>query len=262
MNAFEAVSWRAAVIGRWTARIAGTLMFLFFLAFFFGEGPPDLSRLTLGERLQALCVAALFLGLPTAWRWEALGGLITVAGFAFLAAMSATNVHRWVLYVPALTGAAHLASWGRLKRTAPNSFAPWRLPRFVVVCLLTALTVFVLLSANEIFAQPPLMTPVLYPDNGLVGGWHGAGSIAVEFSIHSDSSVTGSVGETAINQGHIIYGRSWFGRLLHINSPYLVTGMLAGDRFTAPIHPVGDGLDGSLFLRNRPTHVTFTRRHQ
>jgi hypothetical protein len=214
----------------------------------------------LGERLQALGVATLFFGLPIAWKWEGLGGLITVAGFCFLAAISATNVHRWVLYVPALTGAAHLASWGRLRMAAPTSLVPWRLPRFVAVSLLVALVVFVLLSANEIFGQPPLMTPALHPDNGLVGGWHGAGSISVEFLIHSDSSVTGSVGETAITEGHIIYGRSWFGWLLHINSPYLITGRLAGDRFTAPIQPIGDALDGSLFLRNRPMHVTFTRR--
>lgn len=260
MNAFEAASWRAAVIGRWTARIAGTLMFFFFLAFFFGEGPPDLSRLTSAERLQALGVAALFFGLPIAWKWEGLGGLITVAGFGFLAAISATNVHMWVLYVPALTGAAHLASWGRLRMAAPNRIAPWRLPRFVAVSLLAALAVFILLCANEIFGQPPLMTPALHPENGLVGGWRGAGSISVEFLIHSDSSVTGTVGGAAITAGHIIYGRSWFGRLLHINSPYLVTGRISGDRFTAPFQPIGEALVGSVFLRNRPMHLILTRR--
>jgi len=164
------------------------------------------------------------------------------------------------LYVPALTGAVHLASWGRLRRAAPTGIVPWRLPRLVAVSLLVALVVFVLLSANEIFGQPPLMTPALRPDNGLAGGWHGEGSASVEFLIHSDGSVTGSVGQAAISEGHIIYGRSWFGRLLHINSPYLITGRIAGDRFTAPIQPIGDTLDGSLFLQNRPMHVTFTRR--
>jgi len=260
MNAFELVSWRAAVIGRWTACIAGTLRFLFFLAFFFGEGPPDLSRLTLDERLQALGVAAVFFGLPIAWKWEGLGGLITVAGFGFLAAISATNVHRWVLCVPALTGAAHLASWARLRMTPPSSLSPWRLPRFVAVFLPAALTIFVLLCANEIFGQPPLMTPALRPDNGLVGSWHGADSVSVEFLIHADSSVTGTVGGAAIIAGHIIYGQSWFGRLLHINSPYLVIGKLSGDRFTAPFEPIGEVLDGSLFLRKRPMHVMLTRR--
>jgi len=45
-------------------------MFLLFLAFFFGEGPPDLSRLTSAERIQALAMVALFLGLVIAWKWE------------------------------------------------------------------------------------------------------------------------------------------------------------------------------------------------
>ena len=70
MSAFQIASWRAAVIGRWTACILGTPMFLLFLAFFFGEGPPDLSRLTSTERLQFLGMAALFLGLVIAWKLE------------------------------------------------------------------------------------------------------------------------------------------------------------------------------------------------
>jgi hypothetical protein len=235
-------------------------MFLLFLAFLFGEGPPDLSRLTLLERLQAPGVAGLFFGLPIAWKSEGVGGLITVAGFGFLAAIGAGNVHRWAIYMPVSAGALHFASWGRLRMAAPASIVPWRLPPFISVSLLIARVGFVLLSANEILGQPPLMTPALHPDIGLAGGWHGVGPISVEFLIHSDTSVTGSVGGTAIAEGHIIYGRSWFGRLLHINSPHRVTGRVAGERFTAPIEPVGDALDGSLFLRNRPLHVTFTRR--
>ena len=260
MNALEAASWRAAVIGRWTARIAGTLMFLLFLTFFFGEGPPDLSRLTSAERLQMLGLAALFLGLPIAWKWEGLGGLITVAGFGFQGALSAGNLQRWVLYVPALAGAAHLASWARLRLAAPAGLVPWRLPRSVVVSLLAVSAVFLLLCANEMFGQPPLMTPTLHPDSGLVGTWRGGGSNSVEFVIHSDGSVTGAVGEAAITAGHIRYGRSWFGRLMHINAPYLVTGKLSGDRFTAPFRRAGDTLDGALFLQNRPMHVMLTRR--
>src|ERR1039457_5735149 len=115
MNAFQIASWRVAVAGRWTARIVGTLLFLLFLAFFFGEGPPDLSRLTSAERLQSLCVAALLLGLVIAWKWERLGGLITVAGFAFLVALNANHLRMWALCVPAIAGAMHIASWARLR---------------------------------------------------------------------------------------------------------------------------------------------------
>ena len=262
MSAFEAASWRAAVIGRWTARIAGTLMFLLFLAFFFGEGPPALSRLTSAERLQALGVAALFLGLPIAWKWEGLGGLMTVAGFGFLAAVSAGNLQRWVLLVPAFAGAVHLACWGRLKTVAPAGLGPWRLPQSVVISFLAVLGLFLLLFANEIFGQPPLMTPTLRPGDGLAGSWQAAGTVPVAFLIHPDGSVTGTVGEAAIAEGRIVYGRSWFGRLLHINAPYLVSGKLSGERFTVPIEQAGDSLDGSLFLSNRPTHIVLTRRER
>jgi hypothetical protein len=259
MNAFEA-SWRAAVIGRWTARIAGTLLFLLFLAFVFGEGPPNLSRLTFAERWQALSIAALFLGLPIAWKWEGLGGLIAVAGFGLLCALSASNPQRWVLLVPALVGALHVASWGRLRMGAPASLVPWRLPHSVTASLLVVLAAFLLLCANEIFGQPPLMTPTLHPDRSLVGVWYGTGPKPVEFLIHSDGSVTGTVAEFVVAGAHIFYGRSWFGQLLHINSPYRIMGRLSGDRFAAPFECIDDTLDGSLFLQNRPMRLLLTRR--
>jgi len=42
MTTFARLTWQAAVAGRWTARILGTLMVLFLLAFVFGEGLPSL----------------------------------------------------------------------------------------------------------------------------------------------------------------------------------------------------------------------------
>src|ERR1039457_2149074 len=153
MHALEIVSWRVAVAGRWTARILGTLMFLLFLAFFFGEGPPHLSSLTSTERLQFLCIASLFLGLVIAWKWEGLGGLITLAGFTFLVAINASHLRMWALCVPAIVGVVHLASWGRLRVGAPVYLTPWRLPRLIVISLLATLAVFLLLCANEMFGQ-------------------------------------------------------------------------------------------------------------
>jgi hypothetical protein len=254
------MSWRIAIAGRWIARIAGTLMFLLFLAFVFGEGPPDLSRLTWFERVQAVGIATLFLGLPLAWKWEGLGGLVTVAGFAFLGLADKSNLHRWVLGLPAMAGALHLASWTRLRMARPASLAPWRLPRAVTAGLAGVAAAFLLLCGNEIFGQPPLMTPALQPGPGLAGRWQGAGSIPVDFLIHADGSVTGVVGETVIGNGRITYGQSWFGRLLHFNSVYRITGESLGEPFSAPFDLAGDGLDGSVFLRKRPMHVILTRR--
>jgi hypothetical protein len=276
----QIASWRVAVAGRWTACIVGTLLFLLFLAFFFGEGPPDLSRLTSTERLQSLGVAALFLGLMIAWKWEGLGGLITVAGFTFLVAINAGHLRMWALCVPAIVGAVHIVSWSRLRVGAPAGLAPWRLPHTVVFSLVAALAFFLLLCANEMFGQPPLMTPTLHPDSGLLGAWYGIptrilaepveNSISVEFIIHADGSVTGTVGDATVTAGRITCGRSWFGRLLNMNSPYRITGKLSrvvrvskevwGDRFTMPLGARGEVLDGSLFLRNRPMRLMLTRR--
>ena len=75
MAAWAIGSWRAALAGRWTARILGTLVFLLYLAFVFGEGLPLSSHLTVLEKLQFLGVAGLILGLPLAWKWEGAGGL-------------------------------------------------------------------------------------------------------------------------------------------------------------------------------------------
>jgi hypothetical protein len=124
------------------------------------------------------------------------------------------------------------------------------------------------------------MTPTLHPDRELQGAWYGTptqwrpwpvtSSKSVEFNIHSDGSVTGTVGEATLTAGHITYGRSWFGRLLQVNSPYIITGKLSrvvqvseqvwGDRFTMPLRTRGEVLDGSLFLRNRPIRLMLARR--
>jgi hypothetical protein len=279
MIALQVASWRTAIIGRWTARIAGTLLFLLFLAFFFGEGPPDLSRLSATERLQFLGIAALFLGLPLAWKWEGLGGLIGVAGFVFLVAVHVSHLRMWAFYVPAIVGAVHVACWGRLRSGAPAGLAPWRLPRSVVLSFVGALAVFLLLCANEIFGQPPLMTPALHPGGDLLGAWHGipirvlaepvTNRISVEFIVHPDGSVTGNIGAAALVDGRIARGRSWFGELLHINVPYIVTGRFSsvvrvsehvwGDRFTLPLEPRGGILSGSLFMHNQPMRLVLTR---
>jgi len=189
MIALQVASWRAAVIGRWTARIAGALMLLLFLAFFFGEGPPNVSRLTSTERVQFLGMAGLFLGLAIAWKWEGLGGLLTVAGFTSLAAVSGVNPRAWALWVPAIAGAVHIASWGRLRAGPPAGLAPWRVPAPSCSLLLAALAAFLLLCANEMFGQPPLMTPALRPDRHLLGAWQGSTNYGLYPSVTSSKSV-------------------------------------------------------------------------
>src|SRR5271157_2108948 len=84
MSAAQSVAWRAAVIGRWTARIVGTLMALFFLAFFVGEGFPNIFRLPWRESLSVLLMSAMVVGLLFAWKWEGLGGAVALGAMVLL----------------------------------------------------------------------------------------------------------------------------------------------------------------------------------
>ncbi|MCW5962826.1 MAG: hypothetical protein KIT83_02215 [Bryobacterales bacterium] len=260
MHTLTSISWHAAVVLRWTALVAGTLLFLFFLAFFFGEGPPNLVRLTTAERVQVIGITSLFSGLVVAWKWQGLGGLIAMSAFGLLVAIQPSHGTAWGLYIPAMVGLIHLLCWARLRGGPPGELVPWRLPRSLFILVGTALAVFVLLCANELFGQPPLMTPALAPGGELTGRWTGNGASPVEFLIESDGTVTGVIGETSISDGKIVYGRSWFGRMMQMNSPYRVMGKLAGRTFTAPLRPAGETLEGSLFLEKVPTRITLSRR--
>ena len=91
MSVFQVASWRTAVVGRWAARIAGVRCSSSSWPSSSAKAP-DLSRLTPAERIQALAMVASFLGLVIAWKWEGLGGLLTVAGFALTASIPAISV--------------------------------------------------------------------------------------------------------------------------------------------------------------------------
>ena len=255
MIAWQNATWRAAVVGRWIALISGTLMVLLFLAFFFGEGPPKLSELTAVEKLQFAAMGALFLGLALAWKWEGPGGLLTLAGFAAMAAISRSHLRGWAFDTPAVIGAVHVVCWWRLRAGAPAGMAPWRLSRNLLAGAAGILAIFLLLCANEMFGQPPLMTPSLHPSGGLLGTWRQTAPIGVMLTIHEDASVTGAVGDTAVEDARIAHGRSWFGRLLHWNADYVIRGHLDGRPFSAAFMAAGQRLDGSLFRDNRPVRL-------
>jgi hypothetical protein len=246
MMAFDGVTWRAAVMGRWTALILGTLMVLLFLALVVGEGPPAFSSLTSVERLQSLSMGGLFLGLALSWKWEGLGGLLAVLGFVCLVAISRTHLHMWAFWVPAVIGAIHVACWGRLRAGMPAALLPWHLSRSIVLSLAALLTVFVLLCANEAFGEPPLMTYSLRPSAELSTAWQSTPA-DVLLAIHPDASVTGTVGTTTVTDARIVNNRSWFGRLLHWRYDYRIDGNLAGDKLIIRLETNGRNLDGWLW---------------
>ena len=63
-----------------------------------------------------------------------------------------------------------------------------------------------------------------------------------------------------MTDGRIAFGRSWFGRLLHWNSDYLISGRLSGRNFTAPLDTSRQRLAGSLFRDNRPLHLSLRKQ--
>jgi hypothetical protein len=259
MFAWQNFTWRAAVIGRWTALIFGTLMVLFFLAFFFGEGPPHFSRLTVSEDLHFVAMGALFLGLVVAWKWEGVGGLLALAGFVAFVVLSHGSLKLWALDLPAAIAVLHIACWWRLRGSPPAGLAPWRFSHGLLLGFGAALAIFILLCANEMFGQPPLMTPSLHPTANLLGAWTQAAPIDVALTIHEDASVTGTVDGAEIAGARVTYGRSWFGRLLHWNADYVIRGRIADRAFAAPIMASRRGLNGSLFRDDHPMHLNLRK---
>jgi hypothetical protein len=276
----------AATAGRWTARIAGTLLLLFFLAFFFGEGPPNLFRTTARDDLLFLAMAALFAGLAVAWKWEGSGGLLSIAGFVLLGILERNFLETPFLQLPAVIGVVHVACWWGLRATAPPPGAAWVNPfagkvwRIFFIAGAAALGIFILLCANEMFGNPPLMTAALHPKPELAGTWRARVTgprgrplptpIEVVLSIHADASVSGTAGPATLLGGRIFNNRSWFGELMHWRDDYGIEGKLseplriyeslADDRFSAGLDRRGPNLEGSLVVAQFPLRLALKKQ--
>jgi uncharacterized integral membrane protein len=237
---------RTAVIGRWTASIAGTLMALFFLAFFVGEGFPNIFRLHWRESLSVLALSAVVVGLLLAWIWEGLGGAVALAGMVLFMLLTGTR-GIGLLLVPAAIGLLHVVCWWRLRSATGVG---WEVPRKILIVVGLAVGVFTLLCANEMLGMPPLMTPAFHPPRDMVGTWEAnLTTMDAVFTINPDATVSGSIGDASLVSARIVYNRTWFGRLMHWRTDYLILGKLSrGYRFTAPLMLTGADLEGSLFL--------------
>jgi hypothetical protein len=276
----------AATAARWTARIAGTLLFLFFLAFFFGEGPPNIFRATARENALFLGMAALFIGLILAWKWEAWGGLLSVAGFVLMAILERNHLGMPALRPPAVVGVVHIVCWWGLRATAPPPGAAWANPfvgkgwRMLLLTGAAALGVFVLLCANEMFGNPPLMTAALNPGPDLAGTWRARVTgwlrqpltkpLDIVITIHPDASVSGTVGPATLLSGRIFNNRSWFGELMHWRADYGIQGRLSekvqicegltDTRFNAGLVQREHGLEGAIPTPRGPLLLAFQKQ--
>jgi hypothetical protein len=247
-------------------------MVLFVLAFLIGEGVPPITRMNLREQLYTLAFAGLFGGLVIAWFWEGWGGALSLAAWGFLAILARRPPWDLPLSIPAAAALIHLLCWWRLRGPAPvqpgAGTAVSAHHKTLFAFLWACLAVFVLLCANEMFGNPPLMTRSGPPPAWMVGTWSAESptvtgrrlpvAISVELTIAPDGSVAGSIGGADLIGGRLTENRSWFGRLMHWRTEYFIQGSLsravefyggtAGDRFCVPINVSAQGLDGSLFL--------------
>lgn len=241
-----------ALAGQWIARIGGTLLTLLFLAFLFGE-PPHLSAMTVRDGLMFLGVAGMVVGLSLAWKWEGLGGLVTLAGYGLFLLIDPRAISATIFLLCGAFGLLHLLCWWGLRGTAGSL----RLP----AALWVALGIFVLLCGNETFGNPPLMTPGLKPAANLAGSWQAEpGKVEVVFLIRPDALVTGNLGADTLTGAHITRNRSWFGQIMHWRTEYLIQGSVSGQRFSAPFDLAGDGLKGSFFLSGKPVVYSLRMR--
>lgn len=221
------------------ARLAGGLLFLFFVAMIVGEGPPNPLELTARESLYGVGMLLLYGGLAVAWFRADWGGGMSVAGWVFLAVLSGKLPLDWPVAAPAFVGLVHLIcgwmGWVKVRRPP------------LVVCLMLA--GFVALCANEMFGNPPLMATGERPLAEMAGEWEDG---EVKLRIDAMGAVNGALGDVSIGTARLEPNRSWFGRLLGWRTDYRIRGVLgSGEAVNMLLNGGNAGLTGTVEVGGR-----------
>jgi hypothetical protein len=97
MDAKESLSALPRVGGAliWVGRVLGAGLALLYLAFLFGEGPPDLSTQTAGQNARFLAFAGCVAGGVVGWRWPLAGGALGLVGLSVFYLMNHAASARW-----------------------------------------------------------------------------------------------------------------------------------------------------------------------
>ena len=106
------ISQCLAALCRWAARLLGTLLVGMVLLIAIGEGMPNPFTQPLAVQLGFLALAILLAGILAGWRWELLGGLMSLAGWCgfFLAAVGSLSRLNPFLLALAVPGILYLTS--------------------------------------------------------------------------------------------------------------------------------------------------------
>lgn len=228
----------------WIARIAGLLFALFYCAFLIGEGPPPWSVYT-------LCWAAILSGLVLAWKWEGFGAAITLAGYVmfYLADRQFLAFSmRPLTAAPAVIAFVHVLSWFELGR---RNRRPYPLP----AAIWAGLALFLLLSINEVFGNPPLMTRRI-PEPSIVGAWH---STDVALTLSLDGRLSGTVAGKRLSEARLTGNRTWFGKLMHWRTDYMINGRLEGQLVRGWVDVAGPALRADLLSGRKMRHFEVVR---
>ena len=107
--------YRALTALRWTARITGSLILVFLLFFLFGHlfGDHGGKGFSSGKEILTFLFfpVSTIVGLALAYRWEALGGAITLVGMAGLFALRYDLLNDILMFIPAIPGLLYFLSW-------------------------------------------------------------------------------------------------------------------------------------------------------
>jgi len=118
------------------------------------------------------------------------------------------------------------------------------------------------------------------PDLRLVGKWHGQNefygmsyqeitgkkvaiqNVEIAFNISTNGSVTGRVGGAKLNECVVTANRGWLGRLLHIETDFIIRGKVVGavvsgsndgtNIIDAPLNLDGASIKGTIFAVRGP----------
>jgi hypothetical protein len=100
-----------AIIFRWIARVIGIVLVGLVMLIAIGEGVPNLFTQPVVIQIGFLALALILLGFLLAWRWEIVGGSMSLAGwFLFIAAERINWRHSSFFVLLAVPGLLFLSS--------------------------------------------------------------------------------------------------------------------------------------------------------
>ena len=275
------MSWNAilkmlSAIGKWSGRLTALLLFLFWGAFFVEHLSEWFLRAggrfpTAWVWVQQLFHFAMLVGLGMMVKWDKLGSAVMLAGTVAFFAGIGVGEFPWIALINLVPvgcfGVYWLSEWR--PRTGIAGAQGFRRPQKAnLTAIGVAFTAFVLLFGNEMFGNPPWMTPALAVSPAITGSWQaraeawpGPTEIDILLTVSSDGTVSGKIGGAALAGARLTGNRTWLGRLLNWRTDYIIRGEISGtvgatpltngDRFTAPINLEGPELAGSIFTSGR-----------